>query len=131
MAVGGSVRFIEPVGFLGMIMLEKNARLIVTDSGGVQKEAFSHQTRCVALRDETEWVELLDHCWNRLVPPTAWEAVYEGILESLEAHPGGRAELYGDGRAAERIAVHLATAAGVRRADSTTPSCHGPFTSAF
>jgi len=106
------LRLIDPVGYLDMVMLEKHARLIATDSGGVQKEAFFHRVGCVTLRDETEWVELVERGWNRLVPPTDSQRVIDGIHAALADEAGHREEvrLYGGGNAARSISNLLAAA---------------------
>ncbi len=91
---------IEPVSYLDMIILEKNARVILTDSGGIQKEAFILNIPCVTLRNETEWIETLNLGWNVLVgcdPKKIFKAVAE-VKEGIK-----RTGAYGDGRAAERI----------------------------
>ena len=96
---------VEPVGFLDMIMLEKYARLILTDSGGVQKEAYFYRVPCVIVREETEWIELVEIGWNRLQPPRSAEALVEAVRYSLSAQ--GKEEyvhLYGLGDASQRIA---------------------------
>jgi UDP-GlcNAc3NAcA epimerase len=106
-AVAGNVRMIEPVGYLDMLMLEGSARLILTDSGGMQKEAFWLGVPCVTLRPETEWVETVASGWNRL----AWDTV-ESILEAVrrpwpvESPP----PIFGDGQASRRIVDALANA---------------------
>lgn len=105
----GPLRLIDPVGYLEMLELEGAARLVATDSGGVQKEAFFQRVPCVTLRDETEWTELVDLGWNELVPPRSEAAVAEGLraalARGLPAEP--QREPYGGGRAGERIATRL------------------------
>lgn len=103
------LRIIEPVGYLDMTQLEANAHLIATDSGGVQKEAYFHRVPCVTLREETEWVELLELGVNRLAPPLDGQAVHRALVEMMEWGDRGFGEaLYGDGHAAERIVEILA-----------------------
>jgi UDP-GlcNAc3NAcA epimerase len=98
--VPSTIRVIGPVGYLDMAMLEKNAKFIATDSGGVQKEAFFHGVPCVTLRTETEWVELVETGWNRLVSPNS-QALNSAFLDLSIGESGVRP--YGDGNAAARI----------------------------
>jgi UDP-GlcNAc3NAcA epimerase len=106
------VRAVDPVGYLDMLVLEQNARLVVTDSGGMQKEAYLLGTPAITLFPRTSWVETVAAGWNRLVPEYgAALAAAIGDFTPPEARP----ELYGDGRAAERIAnLTLDHAAGRR-----------------
>ncbi len=106
LVVPPTVRVLPPVGFLDMIWLERHASVILTDSGGVQKEAYFHGTPCVTLREETEWSELVDAGWNRLCPPRSGDAIRAAVVESLSSKPEP-ASLYGDGAAARRIAQIL------------------------
>ncbi len=98
----GPIRRLPPVGYLDMLALEATAAVIVTDSGGVQKEAFFHRRPCVTLRDETEWVELVELGWNRLAPPVDASEVV-AVIRSALGSEGADAEPYGDGRASEEI----------------------------
>lgn len=105
-ALAQSVILIDPVGYLDMVQLEKFAVLIATDSGGVQKEAFFYRVPCVTLRDETEWVELLDGGWNRLAPPRSAAEIFE-VLRASFGRAGREIMPYGSGRAAKQIVDRL------------------------
>lgn len=108
MELPSNVTVIEPVGYLDMVMLEKSAETIVTDSGGVQKEAFFHQVPCITLRRETEWIELIELGWNRLVPPINGDAVAAALKVEV-ALPKCGSTPYGAGAASWEIANHLKT----------------------
>ncbi len=104
--LGRGVRLVDPVGYLDMLMLERHAALIATDSGGVQKEAFFYGIPCVTLRAETEWLELVEAGWNRLAPPADAASVAAAILTALGTK-GEAVAPYGDGQAGRRIAERI------------------------
>lgn len=105
-ALEDNVIITDPLGYLEMVQLEKYAAVIATDSGGVQKEAFFCRVPCVTLRDETEWHELVESNWNRVVSPTNVEAVLRNLHASLGAK-GKEISPYGLGDAAKRIVRRL------------------------
>ncbi|NLI76656.1 MAG: UDP-N-acetylglucosamine 2-epimerase (non-hydrolyzing) [Candidatus Riflebacteria bacterium] len=104
------LHFIEPLGYLEMAGLERCSRLILTDSGGMQKEAFFHGVPCVTLRTETEWVELVEAGWNLLAGQDP-QTIVQAAQRFLEHPPAGSPPpLFGDAKAAQRIVRHLLAA---------------------
>ncbi|KAB1191226.1 MULTISPECIES: non-hydrolyzing UDP-N-acetylglucosamine 2-epimerase [Haloferax] len=112
-----NILLVEPVGYLDFVRLLDGAERVATDSGGVQKEAFYLDKRCVTLRDETEWVETVDAGWNTLVGADV-DAI-RTALQSTEPLPE-KPSLYGDGTAAERIVDALSNDFGGRSSREAT-----------
>jgi UDP-GlcNAc3NAcA epimerase len=98
------VQVIEPVGYFDMLMLEEGARLIMTDSGGLQREAYFLAIPCLTLRQETEWVETVEAGWNRLVGTDPSKII--DAWRTFEPPPE-RPSIFGDGHASQRIAAIL------------------------
>ena len=102
----GQFKMVEPVGYIDMVRLERAAALVVTDSGGVQREAFFHKVPCVTFREETEWVELVESGWNVLLgldDPVR----FRDVCMSRVGTRGDDTEHYGKGDAGDRIADAL------------------------
>jgi UDP-GlcNAc3NAcA epimerase len=101
----GDVRVVPPLGYLDFLKLTRHSRAVLTDSGGLQKEAYLLGVPCVTLRDTTEWVETVEAGWNVLV-----DLDKDAALQALErTPPSERPELYGGGHAAERVCSALAS----------------------
>jgi UDP-GlcNAc3NAcA epimerase len=100
------IRLVEPLGYGDMVQLERFAAVIVTDSGGVQKEAYFHSVPCVTVRDETEWIELVKSGWNRLAPPTTPQRIVDAVM-AAKGTTGLPVSLYGKGEAATQIVARL------------------------
>jgi UDP-N-acetylglucosamine 2-epimerase (non-hydrolysing)/UDP-GlcNAc3NAcA epimerase len=107
------IRPTEPLGYLDITRLVRASRAVITDSGGLQKEAFLASVPCLTMREETEWVETVETGWNRLVglnPEAAAAALEE--LPRPEERSSPAAEMYGGGKAGERVAAAIAERLG-------------------
>lgn len=111
--VSDSVRIVDPVSYLDMLQLEKNAKAVLTDSGGVQKEAYFLRVPCITLRDETEWAETVRSGWN-VVAGIKTEAILEAFNRSHVGQSHTLDSWFGDGRAGRKICEILLSATGRR-----------------
>lgn len=102
--VSKNIHFIDPVGYLDMLAMAKSAKAILTDSGGLQKEAYFLEVPCITLRPETEWLETVQSGWNVLAGASQVKIV-QAVLN--HAWPTLSPQVFGDGRAAEKIVGHL------------------------
>lgn len=100
------VKLIEPVGYIEMLHLLRHCQFVVTDSGGLQKEAYFFRKYCLTARDETEWVELVEDGYNMLVGANE-NRIFESAQKILTQSSFSESGLYGDGKSAEYIVKHL------------------------
>ena len=96
-----NLTIIEPVGYLEIVYMLNRCQLVMTDSGGLQKEAFFFKKPCITLRDETEWVELVEHKFNTIVGANKEKILSAVKLQSYDLNFD--VNLYGNGKAAEKI----------------------------
>jgi len=100
-----NITLIEPVGYLEMVWLLDNSDMVITDSGGLQKEAFFFKKPCITLRDETEWVELIENKFNVLAGADK-EKILD-IYNNFEFNNNFNIDLYGGGKASKNIIKEL------------------------
>ncbi|MEM7789891.1 MAG: UDP-N-acetylglucosamine 2-epimerase (non-hydrolyzing) [Verrucomicrobiota bacterium] len=100
------IQMIKPIGYLEMVSLTKNAKQVITDSGGLQKEAYFHKVPCLILRNETEWIELVESKWSQLVKCNASE-LEEAHRKMRTPHQEAEAAIYGNGDAALKISQSI------------------------
>lgn len=101
-----NIKILPPASFLDMIVLERHAQMVVTDSGGVQKEAFFFQKPCLILRSETEWKEIVE-CGAAVITDADEQKIIESFDNFVENPPHKFPEIFGDGRAAEFICKEM------------------------
>jgi UDP-N-acetylglucosamine 2-epimerase len=101
--IPSNIYFVQPIGYQTMLCLTKNAKAIITDSGGVQKEAYFLKVPCFTVRDETEWIETLEGSWNVLMKPHEMAEKVKSMVLDKSNHKS----CFGDGRAAKKIAAIL------------------------
>ena len=100
------VRLLSPASYLDMISLESQARVILTDSGGVQKEAYFAEVPCVTLRDETEWIETVEAGWNYLGGADV-NKIISAFQKAINSLPKRKSKLFGDGKASDLLLSEL------------------------
>ncbi|MBQ4206268.1 MAG: UDP-N-acetylglucosamine 2-epimerase, partial [Bacteroidales bacterium] len=101
-----NIKILPPASFLDMIVLERHAQMVVTDSGGVQKEAFFFQKPCLILRSETEWKEIVE-CGAAVITDADEQKIIASFNDFVENPPHKFPEIFGDGKAAEFICKEM------------------------
>ena len=98
-----SINILEPLPFLEMLRLEMSAKVILTDSGGIQKEAYFHEVPCITLRDETEWVETVEMGWNKIVGADKEKILNAYQSYDIELNKKHQQSPFGNGNTGEQI----------------------------
>jgi len=101
-----NIKIIDPAGFFDIIALEKNSKMMVTDSGGLQKEAFFFQKPCIILRPQTEWIEIVEN-GNAILADCDEERIIAAYGKLSQKSDFSYPSLYGDGKAAEFICEQI------------------------